>query len=107
MKRTGYAVLDHRGTQGVILRDGRHVLSGKDGQLEERDTVLCCHCQTVLRFEPGSQVPMNAELCGHCGRYRCRTEACSICTPFMGMVDRAEDRAYHREQFARAVGLEG
>lgn len=104
MKPTGYVRTDHRGTQGIRWEGGVPVLSGRDGRLVEHDTVLCCHCQAVLKLN----TPGNAYgFCTRCSRYHCPTEACEVCTPFMRAIDRAEDREYHRQQFARAAGLEG
>ena len=101
MKATGRLLIDHRGTQGIAWRGGVPILSGKDGRLEEHDTVMCCHCRAVLRLDAPSGY------CARCDRRCCATEACAICTPFMRLIDQAENRAYHRQQFARAAGLEG
>jgi hypothetical protein len=75
---------------------------------QEYDAVHCCHCQALLKVKSVMEGGVAKQVregrwCPSCGKYRCSSKACQVCTPFMRKVD-AKHKA---DRMFAAMGIGG
>ena len=67
-----------------------------DGPDIEKDTVTCCHCNSVVMIDPLRPVEDFTGWCLNCMKFICHAcERLGRCLPFEQMID-AEERADRR-----------
>lgn len=59
-----------------------------DSGIIERDTLICCHCQTIWKVEHGSG--RERGWCGLCGRPHCGSKECRDHKAFEKKLDEYE-----------------
>ena len=72
------------------LKTGYIKYESEWGDIQEADTYNCCHCQYVVRIQPGSGKQRG--YCTLCTAPTCGGEHCLECKPFMKMIEELEAR---------------
>ena len=92
---TGYLIIDHSESPGineedvpVRLRSSTSIV--KEGEVLERDTKICTHCESGIILEPLRT--RKRERCWHCNHYICDRcykwlQITGQCIPFKKKVD--------------------
>lgn len=92
---------------GYLFNDNRCAGEG----LEEADVLACNHCQALL---VGKNWRENGGWCGQCGQPMCASCADAFllppdqgggCRPFIMLLEKSLDAAYHRKQMAKILGV--
>lgn len=82
-------------TKGKRIGGNAHWFNG-DGPDLEKDTVTCCHCNSVVMVDPLKPVEDFTGWCMACMKFTCRAcERLGRCLPFEQAIDAAE-RQYRR-----------
>lgn len=89
---------------GYLYSDNR----ASGGGLQEADLWCCSHCQKVLIRQHWTH---DGGFCGRCMQPVCGVCADLLvhegCVPFIQQVEEALDRAYHRAQNMKMLGIGG
>lgn len=96
---TGYLIIDHSESPGINENDVPQRLRSstsivKEGEIFERDTKNCSHCERLIILEP-KRVRERAR-CHYCNHYICdecdrMLRVTGQCIPFKKVVDRAQE----------------
>lgn len=100
----GYVVVDHTNSPGITVADvarlpeavRKRMLVVGPGELFERDTKTCSHCQAKVILNPGRV--RDRAVCPSCDRYIC--DECDAihrarggaCVPFERVLERAAEK---------------
>jgi hypothetical protein len=81
----------------ALLRDG-------EGNITERETVSCVHCQFIWQIEPGSG--RKRGFCYNCNGLVCGKQQClEHCTPFEKAIEDMERKSRFNESIEREQAL--
>lgn len=99
--REGCLLIDHQSSPGLpdgFMRSiGLSGLSASEGKTLEAATLTCSHCNAIVVKNPGRT--RERGFCPKCNEYIC--DPCVAkrdCTPFLKILDEAEQRAYREQQ---------
>lgn len=106
----GYLIIDHRNSPGISeemahdlsVKSGKQVLPMPKGQIFERDTYRCSHCQAIVLKNPLRERPRN--YCRKCDAYVCDNPGCNAgCLPMAQVFDKANSAAHKNQAVMAAV----
>lgn len=82
---------------------GLATLWGPNGEIQEKATFTCAHCQRVKRVEPFCDPADLGGLCKTCMGVICETCVGGVCDPIMKKIERQEKAAQSRRWMAECL----